>query len=243
MLRQGYRRPQPDWNARWESRFAYKGMRVKIANANGGEAQKTNALYDVTTAALDRLLPAAAGAPSEVHGAADHRSGEAPSMGGGSLHVPPSVELSSVAHATPRITRVAAGDEPHSGMARFDRVGDRLAHREEAAAHGFDGGGVNGAAGLLLALAGGAALSAGALARRRGSAARVVVAALGIQLAGLAWDVIAHAQAGEPLDLLENAGHWLALAGLVAAAGAAIVLLRSPPRPDHGPGATGLAEA
>ena len=52
VLRQGYRRSAPDWNRTWESRFTYKGMVVKIANANGGHDHKVAALHAVTLAAL-----------------------------------------------------------------------------------------------------------------------------------------------------------------------------------------------
>lgn len=58
VLRQGYGRPQPDWNARWESTFAVDGVIVKLANALGGEVLKTAALERVARAAIDGGTPA-----------------------------------------------------------------------------------------------------------------------------------------------------------------------------------------
>lgn len=64
VLRQGYGRPQPDWNPAWESHFDYKDLEVKIANANGGEAHKTDALEAVTVSALGGLVVPLSTAPS-----------------------------------------------------------------------------------------------------------------------------------------------------------------------------------
>ena len=56
ILRAAYGRQAPDWNARYESRFTRHGMRVKLANASGGEDLKVDALEEVTTRALSRWL-------------------------------------------------------------------------------------------------------------------------------------------------------------------------------------------
>lgn len=53
VLRQGYGRPQPDWNREWESHFTHRGLHVKIANASGGEDHKSDALETVAIAALE----------------------------------------------------------------------------------------------------------------------------------------------------------------------------------------------
>lgn len=60
-------------------------------------------------------------------------------------------------------------------------------------------------------------LAAGALAlwRKRPAASKLAAAALALQLGGLGWDMALHASAGEPLDLLENTGHLVALVGIV----------------------------
>lgn len=63
VLRRGYGRPSPDWNARWESAFTYKGLRVKIANALGGEVLKTAALDLVARAAIGRAGTPSGGSP------------------------------------------------------------------------------------------------------------------------------------------------------------------------------------
>jgi hypothetical protein len=52
ILRHGYERDVPDWDHRFESRFAYDGMRVKITNASFGARGKTQALYEVVRNAL-----------------------------------------------------------------------------------------------------------------------------------------------------------------------------------------------
>lgn len=54
VLRQSYGRPQPDWDPAWQSRFTYRGVQVKIANASGGEAHEINALEAVIREALGR---------------------------------------------------------------------------------------------------------------------------------------------------------------------------------------------
>lgn len=143
ILRQGYGRPQPDWNDRWESRFAYKGIQVKIANANGGEAHKTDALEAVTVAALGGVVrrpPPAAPTHTDAHAHAaaasvtPHAADHSPVSHDSTAH-------GELAHATTH-----SGPDP-----RFDHVGAQTGH-----AHGAHGAGGAGAGiGLLLALAGG----------------------------------------------------------------------------------------
>ena len=247
VLRQGYRRDAPDWNRAWESHFTYKGMQVTIANANGGDAHKIDALHDVTIAALDGWLSAPSGASRDAGTPIGHHVERASTAAlSGDLHAG-AVEAA--------VEQAPSADEPTShgpmpGVPRFDRVGatSRLDDQSDEAAddhvadvadgvgvneaalahHRADGGGASATTGLLLGLAGGAAVAMGVSARRRSLGGRLVLAGLGVQLAGLGWDVITHAEAGEAVHLLENGGHWLALGGLIATALAAAVLLRKP---------------
>lgn len=251
VLRQGYGRPQPDWNPAFESHFTMRGLQVKIANANGGEELKTDALEAVTVAALGGVATAGGGG-SPVAAAATHDHGTlgraAPE---GQVHAHRvGVHAGTGAPPTPH----PQGDHDPSGhhvaAVRFDRLG-AAGHADghgtedaEAAAHGHGeesaggdehglghggGGGAGAGVGLLLALAGGAALAAGIGARGRILAGRLAAGGLAAQLAGLGWDVVTHAQAGEGVHLLENGGHWLAMAGLmVTAVAAALLLVRSP---------------
>ena len=252
VLRQGYRRDAPDWNAAWESRFTYKGMQVTIANANGGDAHKIDALYDVTLAALDGWLPAASPATGHdahaVNGPEPQRASSTAMSGDHHVAAASTVSRSASVAST--------GDEtsPHgaaSGSLRFDRVGATSEphgsdvdvgtddHTEDAAGNVVDGeiaaahrhssgGGADATTGLALGLAGGVALAMGVSARRRGLGARLVLAGLGVQLAGLGWDVVSHAETGQRVHLLENGGHWLAFGGLIATALAAVLVLRTP---------------
>jgi hypothetical protein len=75
----------------------------------------------------------------------------------------------------------------------------------------------------------GLGLAAGAfgLRRKRPLFSRLAGAALALQLGGLGWDVAIHAAAGEPLNLLENAGHLVAMVGIMLVA--SIVALPSIP--------------
>jgi len=53
ILRHGYERPIPDWDASYESRFEYEGMPVKISNVNFGSRLKTLAFEEVLIDALE----------------------------------------------------------------------------------------------------------------------------------------------------------------------------------------------
>jgi hypothetical protein len=53
VLRQGYRRPIPDWNERYESEFSHAGMDVRITNASFGFKRKARALERVAVAAIE----------------------------------------------------------------------------------------------------------------------------------------------------------------------------------------------
>lgn len=55
ILRQGYERPIPDWDHRFESHFTYKKMRVKLSDASFGAALKTDALFEVIVQAMARV--------------------------------------------------------------------------------------------------------------------------------------------------------------------------------------------
>jgi len=52
VLREGYRRPIPDWNESYESEFSHDGMHVKIANASFGFRRKARALEQVAVRAI-----------------------------------------------------------------------------------------------------------------------------------------------------------------------------------------------
>ena len=246
VLRQGYGRPQPDWNDRWESRFTYRNLSVKIANANGGEARKTDALEAVALAALDGLLPRPSYAVTTTAA-----GGEAVAPDGGHEHV--TTAAASGDHAThgPSMPSDAHGHASHGALppalgTRLDHVAHGAPHGDGAqqtagvrhsqgAGHGHGAGGAGAGVGLLLAVGGGAALAAGAAARRRPLAGRLAAVGVGAQLAGLGWDVVTHAHAGEGVHLLENGGHWVAMVGLAVAGAAAAVLLLRPPVPAPAP--------
>jgi hypothetical protein len=52
VLREGYRRPIPDWNESYESEFSHAGMQVKITNASFGFKRKARALERVAVDAI-----------------------------------------------------------------------------------------------------------------------------------------------------------------------------------------------
>jgi len=65
VLREGYGREAPDWDADLESRFEWNGLQVKLANATGGDHHKILARERIVDDALRGLiapLPASAGA-------------------------------------------------------------------------------------------------------------------------------------------------------------------------------------
>ena len=55
ILRAGYGRPEGQWNERFESRFVWNGLRVKITNSSFGSALKTDAYERVVVDALRRV--------------------------------------------------------------------------------------------------------------------------------------------------------------------------------------------
>lgn len=55
VLRHGYRREPPDWNATLESHFEYGPLEVKLANANGAESLKIEAYEQLIQAGLAAL--------------------------------------------------------------------------------------------------------------------------------------------------------------------------------------------
>ncbi|HEX2085181.1 MAG TPA: plastocyanin/azurin family copper-binding protein [Solirubrobacteraceae bacterium] len=70
VLRRGYGRTPPDWDAALESRFAWSGLHVKLASASGGDRHKIAARERVVEEALRGLvepLPAAGRATIGVH--------------------------------------------------------------------------------------------------------------------------------------------------------------------------------
>ena len=56
VLRAGYERPEGQWNDRFESRFSWDGLNVKITNSSFGAALKTDAYEDVITEALRSVV-------------------------------------------------------------------------------------------------------------------------------------------------------------------------------------------
>jgi hypothetical protein len=56
ILRQGYGRPEGEWNARFESRFRRDGLRVKITNSAFGAPGKTDAYEAVIVDEIERVL-------------------------------------------------------------------------------------------------------------------------------------------------------------------------------------------
>lgn len=253
VLRQGYNRPQPDWNTSWESHFTYEGLQVKIANANGGETHKTAALEAVTLAALDGLaVPAPAGGAAaddspgmdaSEHGdrhaasrsperpaAAAHADAQAPSPEAEPTHPLAHADVDEERFDTIGSAVARSPHDAHSAAGGHRNAGDAHLDARPAGSHDHGGGGAGGGAGagvgLALALAGGAALAVGAVAARRPLGGRLAAIGVGSQLGGLGWDVISHAQAGEGVHLLENAGHWTAMIGLAVTLAAAALLLR-----------------
>jgi hypothetical protein len=55
VLRRGHRRPIPDWNSRYESRFRYEGIKVKITNSQYGDALEIDAFEEVIVRAIESL--------------------------------------------------------------------------------------------------------------------------------------------------------------------------------------------
>jgi hypothetical protein len=53
VLREGYERPIPDWDASYESRFEYAGIQVRITNASFGRKLKTRALERVARRGIE----------------------------------------------------------------------------------------------------------------------------------------------------------------------------------------------
>lgn len=234
VLRRGYRREPPDWNDALESDFTYKGMHVKIANANGGDAHKTDALEAVARAALDGwLMPAG---PAAGDGSAAHLHSAA--LGDRSR----SRELSVVAtHAHASSTAGANQVVADDSQAHTDAAGAAMSARrvhadgpgaELASVHDHDTPGAGSGTRVLMMLAGAVAVAAGVTTRRRSLPSRALFAGVGVQLTGLGWDVRIHARAGEGVHLLENAGHWLALVGLGVTVLIALVLTRPHAAPE-----------
>lgn len=56
VLRAGYDRPEGEWDARFESRFVYEGLEVKIGNSSFGARHKTDAYESVVVDEIERVL-------------------------------------------------------------------------------------------------------------------------------------------------------------------------------------------
>jgi hypothetical protein len=144
VLRQGYRREAPDWNAAWESRFAYKNMSVTIANVNGGDEHKAAALQEVTAAALAGWIEpsgASAAQAGHEHSGAAAVTGSAHRTHGGSA-VPAGFDGHGAGaphdHAAAPSTS-ALGDDDHghgtetAAAASHDHAGTAHGHGHDAA--------------------------------------------------------------------------------------------------------------
>jgi hypothetical protein len=223
ILRHAYRREIPDWNASYESRFTSNGIRVKIANANGGETHKIAAFEAVARAALSGWVTArpGAGPPQHQH----HASGATTSAS--SAHAASSARTTGHDAATVHQVRTAVG-VVHPVSTTSDEV--HAATLQAAGGHGTlpgpRGTGIPIVVLGLVVLAGGA----GGLAVGRNAApvrSRLILGALAIQLAGFALDGWLHHRDGHPLSWFENGGHVAVLVGLALAAAAALDMVRS----------------
>lgn len=67
ILRQGYERPIPDWNHRYESHFDHDGLSVKITDCSFGAQLKAAALLRVVSDALDEAKGGGAGQDRQEH--------------------------------------------------------------------------------------------------------------------------------------------------------------------------------
>ena len=111
---------------------------------------------------------------------------------------------------------------------------DALEMREIAGHADHHGAAPDGARGFPMAvalaiLAVGVAAGALALRGNRPVVSRLAAGALALQLGGLAWDMVVHAGAGQPLDLFENAGHLVAMSGILLLA-VVVAVPSLPPR-------------
>jgi hypothetical protein len=219
ILRNAYRRTIPDWNASYESSFTYDGLRVKIANANGGDDHKVAAFEDVARRAIARWLgPRTTGSTSAHHHASPsgHASHDEVTVAAGSSH-----------HAATTARPVAPhrhGDvETHADV--FD-AHDVLAADHHAAGPLTPGTGIP----VPVVMLGLVAAGAGGIAAARRSApllARIALIAVGVQFAGFAWDGWLHHRAGHPISWFENGGHITVFLGLSLAGLAAAQLVRA----------------
>lgn len=217
ILRDAYRRPIPDWNSAYESRFVSNGIRVKITSASGGDAHKIAAFEDVARTALSGWATARSStdASHDAHHAVSVGSTRASSSGSVSHHV-----------ATTRHPVGAEIAGVHTEAASGDVHDTTLQARAHAALPRSPGTGIPIVVLGLVVLAGGA----GGIAVGRNAApsrSRFVLGALAVQLAGFAWDGWLHHRDGHPLSWFENGGHVAVLAGLVLAAVAALDMVRS----------------
>ncbi len=223
ILRNAYRRQAPDLNARYESRFTMDGIRVKIANANGGDTHKIAAFEAVAHRAFAGWMtarPTGSSRDSHHHGAATvSTSAEHDVRGGG-----------DGAH-----TGAVATEDAVSHGSRDD-VGEPAepAHEDAfqaASAHALpvNGRPVAGVPMVVLALTILAGAAGGVSLSRRGAPlwSRVALGAVAVQLAGFAWDGWLHHRSGHPVAWFENAGHITVLVGLVVAALASVEMVRS----------------
>ncbi|HEX2040785.1 MAG TPA: hypothetical protein VHF47_13760 [Acidimicrobiales bacterium] len=222
VLRHGYGRNAPDWDARWVSRFRHDGIDVTITHASDGVAAKTTAYERVIRDALRGWAePAATTAPTADPAGHGHR--DAPHvLAAAHAHAgsPPDPEGGTHLHAG-GMHQAPETDIDHAHAPMLHRVGADHGHDSgEPHGHGAPSGTWPLVA-LALAAAGGGALATGAVGARRKLLLSLVLAGVGLQLVGLAWDVVAHARDGEAVHLLENPGHWLAASGLILVGAAA----------------------
>jgi hypothetical protein len=220
VLRHGYGRQAPDWDAQWVSRFRHDGMEVTITHVADGAPAKTAAYERVIRDALRGWAePTAAAAPTAGADVHEHGHDDPHVLAAGHSADRHAHAVGTRPTAATHAHLTASDGEPavdHSHSPMLHRVGAVDHHDEgtESHSHGAPSGTWPLVA-LTLAVIGGGALATGVFGAHRGLLLALVLAGVGLQLVGLAWDVVAHARDGEAVHLLENPGHWLAAGGLV----------------------------
>jgi hypothetical protein len=227
VLREAYGRHAPDWNSRYESRFTMNGLRVKIANASGGDAHKIAAFEAVARQALSGWTTAKT-APDGGHGShGSHGSTARTAATAATAHHQRAAD--DHAGSAPAVEPHAAG-APHATVAPTDEhAADVMRPASDAHALPGSSGPTSGAPIVVFGLVALAATGGGFAAGRSTAPmrSRIVLGAVALQLAGFAWDGWLHHRSGHPLTWLENGGHVTVLVGLALAGLAAIDMVRS----------------
>ena len=182
------------------------------------------------------VVPAGSSDPT-AHGTGPSHFADGHDHGGGHHDAPPSLEPSDARDGGARAALFATG-AAHADRASAPTSGghDALETLQIAGRPDHHGGAPGGERGFpmvtaLAVLGLGVAAAAPAARRNRPPSSRLAAGALALQLGGLGWDMAVHAAAGQPLDLFENAGHVVAVAGILLLA--AVVALPSLPTGLH----------